>query len=79
MGYEWSGISLQEIESGGKTVFLFVLGAVFAYLFLAAQYESWSIPVAIILAVPLGLLGAVALPGCGILTITSIRKWVLCC
>jgi HAE1 family hydrophobic/amphiphilic exporter-1 len=59
MGYEWSGISLQEIESGGKTVFLFVLGALFAYLFLAAQYESWSIPVAIILAVPLGLLGAV--------------------
>jgi len=59
MGYEWSGISLQEIESGGKTVFLFVLGALFAYLFLAAQYESWTIPVAIVLAVPLGLLGAV--------------------
>jgi HAE1 family hydrophobic/amphiphilic exporter-1 len=58
MGYEWSGISLQEIEAGGKTVFLFVLGALFAYLFLAAQYESWSIPIAIILAVPLGLLGA---------------------
>lgn len=58
MGYEWSGMSLQEIEAGGKTVFLFVLAAVFAYLFLAAQYESWTIPVAIILAVPLGLLGA---------------------
>lgn len=58
MGYEWSGMSLQEIEAGGKTVFLFILAAVFAYLFLAAQYESWTIPVAIILAVPLGLLGA---------------------
>lgn len=59
MGYEWSGMSYQEIEAGGKTVFLFVLAAVFAYLFLAAQYESWSIPIAIVLSVPLGLLGAV--------------------
>jgi hydrophobic/amphiphilic exporter-1 (mainly G- bacteria), HAE1 family len=58
LGYEWSGISLQEIESGKSTVFLFVLSSVFAYLFLSAQYESWSIPFAIILAIPLGLLGA---------------------
>lgn len=59
MGYEWSGMSLQEIEAGEKTILLFVLSAVFAYLFLAAQYESWSIPIAIVLSVPLGLLGAV--------------------
>jgi len=58
MGYEWSGMSLQEIESGSTTVFLFALGALFCYLFLAAQYESWTIPIAIVLAVPLGLLGA---------------------
>ena len=58
MGYEWSGISLQEIQSGKSTVFIFLLAALFAYLFLAAQYESWTIPMAIILAVPLGLLGA---------------------
>lgn len=61
MGYEWSGMSLQEIEAGSKTVSLFLLAALFAYLFLAAQYESWSIPVAIVLAVPLGLLGAAGL------------------
>lgn len=61
MEYEWSGVSLQEIEAGGKTVFLFVLAAVFAYLFLAAQYESWSIPFAVILSVPLGLLGSVGM------------------
>lgn len=59
MGYEWSGMSLQEIEAGKKTIFMFVMAAVFAYLFLAAQYESWSIPVAIVLSVPLGLLGTV--------------------
>jgi len=59
MGYEWSGMSLQEIESGGKTIYIFLLAALFAYLFLAAQYESWTIPISIILAVPLGLLGAV--------------------
>ncbi|AQQ69690.1 Efflux pump membrane transporter BepG [Limihaloglobus sulfuriphilus] len=59
MGYEWSGMSLQEIEAGGKTVYIFLLAALFAYLFLAAQYESWAIPLAIVLAVPLGLLGAV--------------------
>ncbi len=58
LGYEWSGLSLQEIEAGGKMVSLFLLAALFAYLFLAAQYESWSIPLAIVLAVPLGLLGA---------------------
>ncbi len=59
MGYEWSGMSLQEIEAGEKTVLLFLLAALFAYLFLAAQYESWSIPIAIVLSVPMGLLGAV--------------------
>ncbi len=61
MGYEWSGLSRQEIESGGKTLSIFLLAAVFAYLFLAAQYESWTIPIAIILAVPLGLLGSAGL------------------
>lgn len=59
MGYEWSGMSLQEIESGSKTIYIFLLAALFAYLFLAAQYESWTIPISIILAVPLGILGAV--------------------
>lgn len=60
MGYEWSGISLQEIEAGAQGPILFALGLVFVYFFLVAQYESWSIPVAVILAVPLALLGGVA-------------------
>lgn len=58
MGYEWSGMSYQEVKAGGKMMILFLLSSLFAYLFLAAQYESWTVPVAIVLAVPLGLLGA---------------------
>lgn len=61
MAYEWSGISYFEITTARSAVFLFFMSAVFAYLFLAAQYESWSLPLAIMLAVPLGLLGAVGL------------------
>jgi HAE1 family hydrophobic/amphiphilic exporter-1 len=59
MGYEWSGMSYQEVKAGGKMMILFLLSSLFAYLFLAAQYESWTVPLAIVLAVPLGLLGAV--------------------
>ncbi len=58
MGYEWSGMSLQEVKAGGMMIYLFLLASLFAYLFLAAQYESWTIPIAIVLAVPLGILGA---------------------
>lgn len=58
MGYEWSSLSLQEIQSGGQTLLLFALAVVFAYLFLVAQYESWTIPFAVMLAVPVAMLGA---------------------
>ncbi len=56
--YEWSGISAQEIESGGQAPMIFALAAVFVFMFLAALYESWSVPFAVILAVPLGVFGA---------------------
>ncbi len=59
--YEWSGISYQEIEAGNKAPIIFLLASVFVFLFLAAQYESWIIPVAIILTVPLALFGAMLL------------------
>jgi HAE1 family hydrophobic/amphiphilic exporter-1 len=58
MSYEWSGLSLEEIESGGKAVILFGLGLVFVYLTLAAQYESYILPFIILLGVPVALLGA---------------------
>jgi len=58
MTYEWSGLSLEEIESGGKAVILFGLGLVFVYLTLAAQYESYVLPFIILLGVPVALFGA---------------------
>jgi multidrug efflux pump subunit AcrB len=57
-GFEWSGISLQEKESSGKAPVVFGLAIVFVFLFLAALYESWAVPFAVLLAVPLGLFGA---------------------
>ncbi|MDR4499928.1 MAG: multidrug efflux RND transporter permease subunit [Nitrospirales bacterium] len=59
-GIEWSGISYQEKKAGGKTVIIMLLGLLMVFLVLAAQYESWSIPFAVLFAVPFGVLGAVA-------------------
>jgi multidrug efflux pump len=58
IGYEWSGKSLQEIISGRQAPILFALSLLVVFLALAALYESWSIPVAVLLIVPLGVLGA---------------------
>ena len=59
MSFEWSGLSREEIESGGKAVILFALGLVVVYLTLAAQYESYVLPFIVLLAVPVALLGAI--------------------
>jgi HAE1 family hydrophobic/amphiphilic exporter-1 len=60
MGTEWTGQSFQEIRSGNQAPLIFGLALILVYLVLAAQYESWGIPLAVILAVPLGVLGAMA-------------------
>jgi hydrophobe/amphiphile efflux-1 (HAE1) family protein len=57
-GYEFSGLSREEILSGSKTVYIFMLSIGFVFLFLAALYESWSVPFSVLLAVPLGAFGA---------------------
>jgi hydrophobe/amphiphile efflux-1 (HAE1) family protein len=57
-GFEWSGTVFQQKVSEGKEGFIFGFAAVLVFLFLAAQYESWVIPFAVVLAVPLGLFGA---------------------
>ncbi len=58
MGFEWSGISYQEIKAGNLAPLIFGLSLVFVFLFLAALYESWAMPFMVMLAVPLALLGA---------------------
>ena len=57
-GYEWTGTVFQQRLSEGKEGFIFGFAAILVFLFLAALYESWAIPFAVILAVPLGLFGA---------------------
>ncbi len=56
---QWSGLSYQEKLAGGQTIWLYLASIIFIFLCLAALYESWSIPVSVMLVIPLGLIGAV--------------------
>jgi len=60
VGYEWSGVTREQIEGGSQAAFIFILGIVFTFLVLSAQYESFIDPLIILLAVPLALLGALS-------------------
>jgi HAE1 family hydrophobic/amphiphilic exporter-1 len=60
MSYEWTELAYQERATGNTAIFVFALGVLFVFLVLAAQYESWSLPLAIILVVPTGVLAALA-------------------
>jgi hydrophobe/amphiphile efflux-1 (HAE1) family protein len=57
-GYEWTGTALQEKEASGKTTMILGLAVLFAYLFLVGLYESWSIPIAVLLSVSAGVMGS---------------------
>jgi HAE1 family hydrophobic/amphiphilic exporter-1/multidrug efflux pump len=57
-GYEWTGATYQERKTGGQTGFIFALSLMFVFLVLAALYESWAMPVAILLVIPFGVLGS---------------------
>jgi HAE1 family hydrophobic/amphiphilic exporter-1 len=61
MTYQWTGLTLDEIESSGKAMIIFGLGILVVYLTLSAQYESFALPFIILLAVPMAVLGALAL------------------
>jgi multidrug efflux pump subunit AcrB len=56
--YEWTGMAYQEILAGNQAIYAFALALIFIYLFMVAQYESWGIPLAIILVVPVATLGS---------------------
>jgi multidrug efflux pump len=58
IGYEWTGLSQQERESGAQAPALYALSIIVVFLLLAALYESWTIPAAVILIIPLGVFGA---------------------
>ncbi len=59
MGYEWTGVSYQEKQVGSEAIVIFALAILLVFLVLAAQYESWTSPAAVILVVPLAVLGTV--------------------
>ncbi|USQ95109.1 efflux RND transporter permease subunit [Caulobacter sp. RL271] len=58
IGYEWTGLSAQELESGNQAPALYGISILVVFLLLAALYESWSIPLAVIMVIPLGIVGA---------------------
>ncbi|HVY76484.1 MAG TPA: multidrug efflux RND transporter permease subunit [Puia sp.] len=68
-GYEFSGLSREELKAGNSTLIIFALSIAFVFLFLAALYESWQVPFSVLLAVPIGMLGA-------ILTLTIVPNMV---
>ena len=67
IGLEWSGLSYQEKQAGGQTGIILSLVFIFVFLFLAALYESWSIPIAVLLSLPVAALGAyIGIAVCGL-------------
>jgi multidrug efflux pump subunit AcrB len=61
--YEWTGVTREEIKTGNQTAFIFLLSVVFVFFLLAAQYESYILPLAVILTIPTGVLGVFAFIG----------------
>jgi multidrug efflux pump len=59
-GYEWAGEAREEVSSGSTSAIAFIFGLLFVFLILAAQYESWSLPIGVMMAVPFAILGALA-------------------
>jgi len=62
--YEFSGLSLEEIKAGETTIYIFIFSITFVFLFLAALYESWSVPFSVMLAVPISAFGAILMLIC---------------
>jgi HAE1 family hydrophobic/amphiphilic exporter-1 len=73
MSYQWTGLTLDEIESSGKALIIFGLGILVVYLTLSAQYESFALPFIILLAVPMAVLGAL-----GLISLRGLSNDVYC-
>jgi hydrophobic/amphiphilic exporter-1 (mainly G- bacteria), HAE1 family len=73
MSYEWTGLSLEEVESAGKAILIFGLGMIVVYLTLSAQYESFVLPFIIMLSVPMAVLGAL-----GFVSLRGLNNDVYC-
>jgi HAE1 family hydrophobic/amphiphilic exporter-1/multidrug efflux pump len=75
IGFEWTGSSYQERLSGNQAPMLYAISILFVFLCLAALYESWSVPFAVILAVPLGIVGPCCSPVSSACPTTCISRW----
>ena len=73
MGFQWTGLTLDELESSGEALIIFALGLVVVYLTLSAQYESFALPFIILLAVPMAMLGAL-----GFVSLRGLSNDVYC-
>ena len=74
-GFEWNGLSYQERQAGNQAPILMGLSLLVVFLVLAALYESWAIPLSVMLVVPLGMLGAVALVSALGMSTTCTSRW----
>jgi multidrug efflux pump len=74
--YEWTGLSLEERDSGNQTLPLLILSLLIVFLCLSALYESWAIPISVLLVVPLGIIGAFTLTWLG-MVIKAIQTYPL--
>lgn len=79
MTYEWTDLTFQEKRVGNTAIYIFALAVLLAFLFLAAQYNSWSLPFAVLLIAPMALLSAIAGVWLSGGTTTSSRRSVSWC
>jgi len=77
--FAWSGLAFEEKKSGGTSMMAFVFGLIIVFLVLAAQYESWTLPGSVMMAVPFGVLGALSANWLRALKTTCISRSAFSC
>src|SRR5205807_9663492 len=74
MAYDWTELTYLQLQAGNTAIFVFLLAVVFVFLVLAAQYESWSLPLAVILVVPMCLLCSIVGVGLARMEVTIFTQ-----